>query len=356
MEKITTPTPESTLEETFFNSSCPIGSEITIPAQVIHKYLYSSFDNVLTAIFMPIAIGLGSLLNGSLLYTLARIKSMHTPTNFYLANLAICDILYLLSSSYEIRRYFISGTVSGNALRDSHIACIMRFFTTLFYLASMAFVTLVTMERFFAICYSIKNRVLNRKGRTTKLAIATWVTITVVAFVYAMPTIYMETVCINWPDVEQYSHLPKMVGWCTGTFIPRGNKIIPLVIRACKAVSFLTGFVFCSFMCIKIISALGNRPIPKGKEAKTPGHQAERVRHQVARMLLINTTVRFICNIPSCVAHVCNFSVAVTGQAIVSEDAIVTIIQIATVCYFSNEILCAGYEGFIYNSLFFFGP
>ncbi|XP_038053543.1 P2Y purinoceptor 4-like [Patiria miniata] len=280
-------------EVNIWNDSCPV---LTIPAEFVHKYLYSSVDVVLTTILMPIAICLGCLLNGSFLYVVASIQSMQTTTNFYLVNLAVCDGLYLLSASYEIRAYIVSGTVSCNTVQDGHISCVMLLLQFIFYIASLAFITLVTMERFFAICYPIKSLALNRRRRIFKLAVGAWLISLVVGFLYIMPILYVEKICVNWPDEERFADLPKVVGWCTGSLIPKRFTIFPIIIRGCKALTFGIPFILCTIMCIKIVAALGKRPLPK--------NQAERARLHVTRMLLVNNTVFFICNIPSTVLHI----------------------------------------------------
>ncbi|XP_038072962.1 somatostatin receptor type 5-like [Patiria miniata] len=316
-----------------WNDSCPFESKMTIPAEFVHKYLYSSFHGVLCTILMPISICLGCLLNGSFLYVVASIKSMQTTTNFYLANLAVCDMLYLLSTSYEARAYIISGTVTRNTLQDGHISCVMLFFENLFYIASMAFVTLVTMERFVAICYPIKSLSLNRRSRTIKLAVGAWVLNVLVAFLYTIRYLWLKEICFDWPDEESFAHLPNVVGWCSGSPIPKRITVLPVIIRGCKAITFLVIFTICSFMCIKIITALGKRP----ETGAAAASRAERARLHVARMLLINNAVFFIGNIPSAVVHICRLSSLITGSTVVSEDTITTIGQTAIVCTLINS-------------------
>ncbi|XP_022105328.1 somatostatin receptor type 2-like [Acanthaster planci] len=270
---------------------------------------------------------------------MASVKSMQTVTNFYLTNLAVCDMLYLLSTSYEIRAYVISGTVTRNTLKDGHISCLTLLFENLFYLASVAFVTLVTMERFFAICHPIKSLALNRRGCTIKLAVGAWVVTLLVAFLYTIQFIYLRGICVVWPDGESYAHLPKVVGRCNGSLIPKHFTIFPVIIRGCKTITFLVPFICCCYMCVRITAALGKRPIPSARTGAGSSGNAERVRHQVTRMLLINTSVFFFCNIPSGVLHVIRFSALVSGVSFVFEGTVTTIGHIAIICTLVNSAI-----------------
>ena len=58
--------------------------------------LYDIHEKVLTLAVMPSILGIGILGNLTFLIVVVRLQRMRTIVNYYLANLAVCDALFLL--------------------------------------------------------------------------------------------------------------------------------------------------------------------------------------------------------------------------------------------------------------------
>ena len=75
----------------------------------IETFLYSKTDKVMITIIFPIIVTVGLLANTAFLFTLVRVREMRTITNFYLANLALADFLFIIITAVN---YFYKYTWS----------------------------------------------------------------------------------------------------------------------------------------------------------------------------------------------------------------------------------------------------
>ncbi|XP_072037057.1 uncharacterized protein [Amphiura filiformis] len=79
------------------------------------KYFYTKSEQLIVLILYPLLLMFGLTGNCAFLTVVARISSMRTITNVYLANLAVADILYILVQTYDILiKYLISTKVKNN--------------------------------------------------------------------------------------------------------------------------------------------------------------------------------------------------------------------------------------------------
>ena len=78
-------------------SACPKKAIlIYIPEELVQQ-IYSAAQNSAVIIFFvyPVVILFGLLANFTFLLTVCRVQEMRTVTNFYLANLAVSDIMFI---------------------------------------------------------------------------------------------------------------------------------------------------------------------------------------------------------------------------------------------------------------------
>ncbi|KAK9751548.1 7 transmembrane receptor (rhodopsin family) [Popillia japonica] len=133
----------------------------------------------ITIIYVVILLT-GLIGNVSTCVVIARNKSMHTATNYYLFNLAISDLLLLLSGLppeiYSIwSRYpYIFG----------YTFCVLRgLFSETSANATVLTITAFTVERYVAICYPFLSHTLAKLSRIIKLILVIWL----VAVCFAIP-------------------------------------------------------------------------------------------------------------------------------------------------------------------------
>lgn len=122
----------------------------------------------------------GFIGNISTCVVIARNKSMHTATNYYLFNLAISDLLLLVSGlpqeMYSIwSRYpYVFG----------YTFCVLRgLFSETSANATVLTITAFTVERYVAICHPFLSHTLAKLSRIVKLILAIWI----IAISFAIP-------------------------------------------------------------------------------------------------------------------------------------------------------------------------
>lgn len=122
----------------------------------------------------------GLIGNVSTCIVIARNKSMHTATNYYLFSLAISDLLLLISGlpqeMYSIwSRYpYVFG----------YTFCVLRgLFAETSANATVLTITAFTVERYVAICHPFLSHTMSKLSRAVKLIVCIWI----VAICFAIP-------------------------------------------------------------------------------------------------------------------------------------------------------------------------
>ncbi|XP_078000684.1 neuromedin-U receptor 1-like [Glandiceps talaboti] len=115
---------------------------------------------------------LGLICNTIFIYVICRTPSMRTLANAYLVNLAVADMLLLLSLlPYYAFRLGEMGTLLGSKA----YVCYMAIFHNILLFTSLITVTIISTERYIGICYPLRWRNILTKGRVRALISFTWV-------------------------------------------------------------------------------------------------------------------------------------------------------------------------------------
>lgn len=132
-----------------------------------------------TIIYVSIFVT-GTIGNISTCIVIARNKSMHTATNYYLFSLAISDLL-LLASGLPAEIYMVWSKypyIFGEGF------CILRGLTSETSTnASVLTITAFTVERYLAICHPFLSQTMSKLSRAVKLILVVWL----VALSFALP-------------------------------------------------------------------------------------------------------------------------------------------------------------------------
>ena len=281
-------------DNSLWNGTCTPENTLFVDAVNADDFLYSDLDIMYISVVLPIVAALAIITNGSYLFVVAKIKSMRTVTNVYLANLAVADLIFSLTGSGgTIRLYNHSGGVRGNVLPIENCA-VFDFFIVTSNSASIMLVLAVTLDRYYAVCYPLEHRTFT-KTRTVKIAIATW-SIGALIFLPVLFNVLSKGIfCVVWPDLPKYSMLPPVIGFCSG-ILPEGVDTVAYNLPV--VVLFVFAMAANSFMYFKIIQALKNRPAQRDNQ-RGLSDSAERTRRRVTRMLLANTLVFFALTLPN---------------------------------------------------------
>ena len=262
---------------------------------VIDRMFFSKWESVLIAYVFPITLFFGFLGNVAFLFTLMRVQSMQTITNAYLANLSVADLCFIIFIGFRYIWTIVSSPkVYSNPFKQDVACLLMDFVTYLAYFASSGVVNLVSYERYLAICHPLKHRYFNSKKRTAKLIIGMWLIAFVVAASMAPRASNSVRYCVAWPDRKLYHDLPTVLYTCRH-FSDIYENYPPILQAVVFIISFGINVVFYTL----IVSALMKRHVIKEKsnEFQTQ-NQVRNTSKQVARMLVLNAAVFFLCLAP----------------------------------------------------------
>ena len=248
--------------------------------------------NMIVKAFIPMVFIIGFVGNISLLLLLARVKTMRTTINFYLANLAAADLITLsLVTMTRFWRYADFKQVQSWPFH-TNFGCGMFYFTIhITSLSSIFLITIISFDRYFAICHPVKYRITNIKKRASYiLMILTWTISTVLSLFRALASSKLVYECILWPSREKYQYFPDTVRQCKPIHSFFRKDVLEHIVHS---VPFITAVITNTFLNIKIVQRLG-RP-PPGENGNQKNQQIKR---RITWMLLINSVIFFLCLAP----------------------------------------------------------
>ncbi|XP_038048681.1 lysophosphatidic acid receptor 6-like [Patiria miniata] len=272
------------------------------PAQA-DQLVYSSTQTVLYGFVLPVLKLLGILSILSFYFTLCRVPSMRNITNFYLTNLAVADLMVLIS---EATHEQCVALTTQNKLDVSYLGNSAQAVLTLLaytgdvgVISSIAFVTLLSYDRYFAICHPFQHRNLNLKRRAIRAAVCIWFLSFSLNLIYFVSQFLRFNVplfkCLVWPTEEKYKHLSGNV-WVFGNNDDATLGTLSLVLHY---------MFFCAFMLSSILTVTFNMLLIKGLHAPNPtGDQIRGPSKHLRRVTLIlgiNTAVVFVCLLPQAI-------------------------------------------------------
>ncbi|XP_052780009.1 somatostatin receptor type 2-like [Mya arenaria] len=278
------------------SSFTPIGSENTTAIAVIE--LTCKLDNssnagnssnitdvrakelqvnqILMIISYVIICVIGLIGNGLVIYVVLQFSKMKTVTNMYILNLAISDVLFLISLPFLITTMMLEYWIFGNAMCKIYFVFFsINFFTSVFTLTAMS------ADRYLAVCHPVRSVYY----RTTRIAFFVCLIIWSISFLVMLPIIlYSRTVSnkkhigkdtctIKWPDDQP---IPGEKAFTWYTFL----------------LGFLIPVALISVFYISVILRLKSvGPRKKSKERKKSNRK-------VTRMVLAMISVYVICWLP----------------------------------------------------------
>ncbi|XP_072037176.1 pyroglutamylated RF-amide peptide receptor-like [Amphiura filiformis] len=310
---------------------------------VAKSLLYTPSEEIIIGYIYPITFVLCLIGNGGFLYVVFRIKRMHTITNTYLSHLACADIFYVGVNAVGILYTLLSSPVRYDTFVNSSLGCFLLvapIYTT--FILAICIVTLVTFERYQAIVNPLGHRGMNSKSRTRKLLAICWILSIIVSLgatlIFGKHTRY----CVLWPEGDDFQHLPDVIQFCQ----PIHPKIV-VFCELCKSVPFFIALVWNIYMYTRILYALstGDEQLGKQEGDGVAATQASRFRNQVAKMLIINGAIFFICQIWSRIASIDAIIVTISGEGILTPDQYNAILSLSRAMLFVNGLI----NPFVYN-------
>ena len=252
------------------------------------------FTTLLVKIFIPIVFIIGFLGNVAFLFLLARVKKMRTITNFYLANLAAADLLILfLETLTRLWHHLSSSQVSTERFHTrTSFGCVMFYFAIhVPPIASIFLITIVSFDRYFAICHPLKYRNKKNKKRVSYILILlAWLISAVLSLLRALASGRLIYICIVWPSHEKYKYFPDRVTRCNPIHHFFREDILENLVHS---VPFIAALIINTIINIRIIQRL--RSPPPGDNGN---QQNQQIKRRITWMLVANFVIFFSCLAP----------------------------------------------------------
>ena len=278
--------------------NCSKENTIFIPDNVssLSDHLFTETDRIMITVLLPIVVTVGVLGNAAFLFMVKRLDRMHTLANMCLENIAVADIILLISGPpVYVWSYFASPI--RNNMPILHGGCFATFLISqIGYYASFGLITVISLERWLAICRPLQHRRMAHKSRMVKSIASAWIIGSAIAVLNTLRYGKGQWMCMKWPESESFQlTLPKYLHTCVsmGTYFDIYPEIVELL-------TFAIGFSVNGVFYIKIIKKLSNR---LSTASSTGDSQTIKVRNQVARLSIINGVVFFICHTPLVISN-----------------------------------------------------
>ncbi|XP_022085753.1 growth hormone secretagogue receptor type 1-like [Acanthaster planci] len=258
------------------------------------RWLYTPTDVTFITIGVPIVLCIGVGINLTFLFVLIRVPTMRTNTNVFLTNLALADLLFLtLFATIVLWRYAFSPVVFSFQFVNSAGCTLFHLLLETGYYSSVASVTMVTHERYLALCNPLKHLQMRGSQRISKIVLTCWL----VGLMLACITIPIEALfhkwCVQWPNGNEYQDLPSTVVHC----VPVKPNVIfysPLL----QSGPWFLVMVCNLYMCVKLVQTLVKQVATESTCRFGRSRRTQQRKRQVAVMIIVNGAVFFLCQIP----------------------------------------------------------
>ena len=305
------------MNTTFDESSmCTPWNTIPVPNQAAaENWIKSGVDILIAYYFVPVMIMVAGTGNLAFIFMVARLKRMHTITNFYLVNIAFADIILgVFAPSMFVYTFFSSPLNFDVPYPTDGVFCFIGYLCSYFgYLLSVGVMTLLSFERYLAVCKPLLHMSLQSKRRAIKMTGSVWIIAGIIGSLTALSKGKIRLFCLAWPEDEAYQNLPTRLHTCQ-PIIEIADLFTKIVEISTLVVAMAVNSVFYAF----IIYALSTRSVAKSAQSEAQT-QAIEIRNQVARTLVINGIVFFITQTPWRIMSLNVLFEEITGTAFLTK-------------------------------------
>ena len=260
--------------------------------------LYSQVENIVYLTSILVIFVIGALANFAFLFMVARLSRMQTTVNLYLANLAVADFVFLFVSTVYYVATLLHSPVTENLPFHGKASCVLMFAPAMVsYYASLGIVTLMSLERFLAICHPLKHAYVKGKRRAVRMITGLWIVSIAPASVQTLQNANNTKLCVKWPtNNEFYENMPKQIHVCL-SLIP-GSTFTGIAAPTFFVATFVLPMLVNIVMYARIIVAVSITSRSAAVTDQRAGSNLTLVRNQVTRILVITGVIFFALQIP----------------------------------------------------------
>ncbi|XP_071960458.1 neuromedin-U receptor 2-like [Antedon mediterranea] len=263
----------------------------------VQQILYTTFDKAVIAGFMPFVVLFGVI--GNVATVLVLIKGrVNNTVNIYLLNLALADLLFLLTAPDLIWHSYINSPIHDYFDMDVHVF----FCKTTFYFADAAVqcasftVVWVSLERYISIRRPLLFRRYGFASRTraAKICILIWL---IALTLQSRKLFLVKSVSVPFPWPDMYLGLPNTTNACSNCDINNNTQCDVVIwwLIIDTSISFIIVTAIC-FIYSVLLQTLRNSPFTDSNS--TGARMKLRAERKVFQTLFITVTVYVICFAP----------------------------------------------------------
>ena len=258
---------------------------INVSAFHAAKYQYQTGQIMLVTVILPLIFFIGMTGNIAFIYVAFRVKHMRTITNRYLVNLSVADCLFLTAAIGDKVWKYIKSPILGDTTPLGPFGCIWVYFISdTAYFASLIFITIVSLDRYIAVCRPQDRRNL-MKSRSQVVIAATWIVAGLLSACLIPSNAKFAVFCFAWPAIDPYSSWTSTVSVCLAV-----KEWVADFATGLQTVPFFISLVVNTYLYRGIIHGLDQSIKRMSQHGVTPDR---RTRTQIANMLVVNGIIFF---------------------------------------------------------------